>query len=216
MIASSTAAAGGLSAGLGIVWIVVLFGIMYFMMIRPQKKEQKRLEGELSRSRGMLSNERFLSKAPEAKIAEEKEKLAKYEQMMQQVEAACAKAGVQVMGGHTEITAVVNQPVISVCGVGKVKDGCLISTGGAKPGMDILVTKWIGIEGTSIIAKEKEKDLLTRFSAPFIANAKKLDVYLSVLSEAAVAVRSGVSAMHDVTEGGIFGALWEMAEASGV
>jgi len=135
---------------------------------------------------------------------------------MQQVEAACAKAGVQVMGGHTEITAVVNQPVISVCGVGKVKDGCLISTGGAKPGMDILVTKWIGIEGTSIIAKEKEKDLLTRFSAPFIENAKKLDVYLSVLSEAAVAVRSGVSAMHDVTEGGIFGALWEMAEASGV
>ena len=41
MIASSTAAAGGLSAGLGIVWIVVLFGIMYFMMIRPQKKLQK-------------------------------------------------------------------------------------------------------------------------------------------------------------------------------
>ena len=43
------------------------------------------MEGELSRSRGMLSNERFLSKAPEAKIAEEKEKLAKYEQMMEQV-----------------------------------------------------------------------------------------------------------------------------------
>ena len=42
MIASSTAAAGGLSAGLGIVWIVVLFGIMYFMMIRPQKKSQDR------------------------------------------------------------------------------------------------------------------------------------------------------------------------------
>ena len=109
-----------------------------------------------------------------------------------------------------------NFTCISVCGVGKVKDGCLISTGGAKPGMDILVTKWIGIEGTSIIAKEKEKDLLTRFSAPFIENAKKLDVYLSVLSEAAVAARSGVSAMHDITEGGIFGALWEMAEASGV
>ena len=48
MIASSTAAAGGLSAGLGIVWIVVLFGIMYFMMIRPQKKEQKRLNAMLS------------------------------------------------------------------------------------------------------------------------------------------------------------------------
>ena len=82
--------------------------------------------------------------------------------------------------------------------------------------MDIVVSKWIGIEGTSIIAKEKEDELKTRFSMPFIENAKGLDVYLSVLSEAAVAVKSGVSAMHDITEGGIFGALWEMAEASGI
>ena len=48
MIATSTAAAGGLSAGLGIVWIIVLFGIMYFMMIRPQKKEQKRTQAMLN------------------------------------------------------------------------------------------------------------------------------------------------------------------------
>ena len=48
MIASSTAAAGGLSAGLGIVWIIVLFAIMYFMMWRPQKKEQKRVAAMLS------------------------------------------------------------------------------------------------------------------------------------------------------------------------
>ena len=48
MIASSTAAAGGLSAGLGIVWIIVLFAIMYFMMIRPQKKEQKKLQAMLN------------------------------------------------------------------------------------------------------------------------------------------------------------------------
>lgn len=136
--------------------------------------------------------------------------------MMEQVEQACAKTNVQVMGGHTEVTAAVNQPIITVCGVGKVKEGCLISTAGAKPGMDLLVTKWIGIEGTSILAKEKEKELLTRFSAPFVEKAKALEEYISVLSEAAVAARSGVSAMHDVTEGGIFGALWEMAEASGV
>ncbi len=48
-------------------------------------KEQARLEKELARSKGMLSNERFLSKAPEAKVNEEKEKLLKYEQMMEQV-----------------------------------------------------------------------------------------------------------------------------------
>ncbi len=51
------------------------------------EKEQKRLEGELARVNGMLSNERFLSKAPEAKIAEEKEKLAKYTKMKEQVDA---------------------------------------------------------------------------------------------------------------------------------
>ena len=61
-----------------------------------------------------------------------------------------------------------------------------------------------------------EEELKTHFAVPFIENAKALDAYISVQSEAAVAVTSGVSAMHDVTEGGIFGALWEMAEASGV
>ena len=48
-------------------------------------KEKKRLEGELARVNGMLSNEKFISKAPESKIAEEKEKLEKYTQMMNQV-----------------------------------------------------------------------------------------------------------------------------------
>ena len=49
------------------------------------EKEEKRLEGELKRVNGMLGNERFLSKAPQAKIAEEKEKLEKYTRMMEQV-----------------------------------------------------------------------------------------------------------------------------------
>ena len=54
-------------------------------------KEQAKLEKELARSKGMLSNERFLSKAPEAKVQEEKDKLAKYEQMMEQVKARLAQ-----------------------------------------------------------------------------------------------------------------------------
>ena len=123
---------------------------------------------------------------------------------------------VQIMGGHTEITRVVNQPLVTVCGVGKVKKNGLISTGGAKPGMDIIATKWIGLEGTAIIAHEKEEELCTHFSRHFVEQAQALDRYLSVMPEAATAVKSGVGAMHDVTEGGIFGALWEMAEASGV
>ena len=120
------------------------------------------------------------------------------------------------MGGHTEITEAVNQPLISVTGVGKVKKGCLITTGGAHNGDDVVLTKWIGLEGTAIIAKEKEMELLGRFARTFVEEAKGFDKLLSVVPEAAIAVKSGVSAMHDVTEGGIYGALWELAEASGI
>ena len=137
-------------------------------------------------------------------------------EMMRQVEEACAHFHIQVMGGHTEVTRAVTQPVISVTGVGKVREDRLVSTAGAKPGQDILVTKWIGIEGTSIIAKEKEKELLERFSQAFVDTAKGFDQYLSVLPDSRIAVEHGVSAMHDVTEGGIYGARWEVAEASGI
>ncbi len=137
-------------------------------------------------------------------------------EMMRQVEEACARFHIQVMGGHTEVTKAVNQPVISVTGVGKVREDRLVSTAGAKPGQDILVTKWIGIEGTSIIAKEKEQELKGHFSESFVETAKGFDQYLSVLPESRIAVEHGVSAMHDVTEGGIYGALWEVAEASGI
>jgi len=136
--------------------------------------------------------------------------------MMRQIEDVCEKVHIQIIGGHTEVTRAVNQPVITVCGVGKAKENQLLSTNGVKPGQDIIISKWIGLEGTSIIAKEKEEQLLTKYPGHFIDSAKGLDQYLSVLKEARAAVLSGVSAMHDVTEGGIFGALWEMAEASKV
>lgn len=137
-------------------------------------------------------------------------------EIMQQVNAACEAANIQVIGGHTEVTDVVNQPVLSVTGVGKVKRGKLISTGGAKPGMDLVATKWIGIEGTSIIAKEKEEELRKRFPDAIVDAAIGMDAYVSVQKDGEVAAAHGAAAMHDVTEGGIFGALWEMAEASSV
>ncbi len=120
------------------------------------------------------------------------------------------------MGGHTEVTKAVNQPVMTVTGVGKIDQGSLLSTRGAKPGQDIILSKWIGLEGTSIIAKEKEKELLNRFPKHMIERAKEFDQYLSIIPEAKIGVEMKVSSMHDVTEGGIFGALWEMAEASEV
>ena len=59
--------------------------------IERLRKEQENLQKELARVRGMLGNERFVSKAPQAKIEEEKAKLEKYTQMMEQVEARLAQ-----------------------------------------------------------------------------------------------------------------------------
>ncbi|MCR4867881.1 MAG: AIR synthase family protein [Lachnospiraceae bacterium] len=137
-------------------------------------------------------------------------------EIMEQVGKACEEAGIQVIGGHTEVTGVVNQPLVSVTGIGKVKKGHLISTAGAKPGMDLIVTKWIGIEGTTIIAKEKEEELCKVFPAEYVKSMCDMSKYLSVQKDGVVAAAAGAAAMHDITEGGIFGALWEIAGASNV
>lgn len=141
---------------------------------------------------------------------------AELKALMKEIGAQCDASEIQILGGHTEVTRVVNQPLVSVTGVGKAKEGSLVSSAGARPGMDILVTKSIGLEGTSILAKEKEEALLTRFSQRFVDTAKAFDEQISVVKEGLLAAQFGVGAMHDVTEGGIFGALWEMGEASKV
>lgn len=136
--------------------------------------------------------------------------------IMKEMEEAAAKAGVEILGGHTEVTPAVNQVLISVSGVGKAKKGSLIRTGGAQPGMELLLTKWVGLEGTAIIAKDREEELKKHLSEDFINTAKAFGEMISVQKEGRIAAENGAAAMHDVTEGGVFGALWELAEASGV
>ncbi len=135
--------------------------------------------------------------------------------MMREVEETCEQLHIQPVGGHTEVTRAVNIPIITVTGIGRVRKGDLITTSGARPGDDVVITKWIGLEGTSIIAKEKEEELKKRFSVPFIKEAQSFINFVSVVKDADIAKKNEIHSMHDVTEGGIFGALWEMAEASG-
>lgn len=143
-------------------------------------------------------------------------KESRLKNIMEQYKEACTSLGIQPLGGHTELTTAVNRPVLNVTAVGKAKKGALTHTSNAKPGMDIIVTKWVGLEGTSILAKEKEAELLTRYPRPLIEEAKGFDAFLSVLPEARIAVKNGAVAMHDITEGGVFGALWELAQSAGV
>ena len=64
----------------------------------------------------------------------------KLRRIMEEIETACSKLKIEVMGGHTEISDAVNRPIINVTGVGKVKKGKIVSTGGLKPGDEIVVT----------------------------------------------------------------------------
>lgn len=140
----------------------------------------------------------------------------KLREIMQEIEFACGRLNIEIIGGHTEISDVVNRPVITLTGIGKVKKDAMVSTGGLRVGDELVMTKWAGLEGTAIIAAEKREKLLETLPEELIDTAADFYKYLSVVPEAAVAMNTGVSAMHDVTEGGIFGALWEMGAASGV
>ncbi|MBR1692406.1 MAG: hydrogenase maturation factor [Lachnospiraceae bacterium] len=135
---------------------------------------------------------------------------------MEELESAAAAHHLAVVGGHTELSETVAEPVISLTGIGKAARGTYIRTAAAEAGKDVVMTKWIGLEGTAILAREGKEELLTRLPEAFIEEAKSFESLLSVAAEAATAVKSGVCAMHAVSEGGIFGALWELADCAGV
>lgn len=137
-------------------------------------------------------------------------------QIMAELAELAEQYNVEILGGHTEVSAAVTQTLVSITGVGRIAQEKVISTGGLKVGQDLVVTKWIGLEGTAILVAEKKEELLAHLPADLVETAGDFSELLSVVPDSRVAMENEVSAMHDVTEGGIFGALWEMAEASGV
>lgn len=136
-------------------------------------------------------------------------------EIMAGAEMAAARANMQIMGGHTTVSPYVTKTMVSVTGYGQIT-GEALTTRGIKPGMDIVVSKWIGLEGTALLARQAESELKKRYPAYMIDEAICFEQCLSILPEAAVAASSGTRHMHDASEGGIFAALWELAESSGV
>lgn len=123
---------------------------------------------------------------------------------------------VDIIGGHTEVTDAVNRFVVVCTGVGRTSTSRLLKTSGAKPGDDIILTKTAGLEGTAIIAAEKKNELASTLAPHILERALKFSHNISVINEGRICSGlSTVNAMHDVTEGGLLGALWEMSEASG-
>jgi hydrogenase expression/formation protein HypE len=135
--------------------------------------------------------------------------------IMTQLSKTADSLNVDIMGGHTEITTSVTRFVIVTTAIGKALRNSLVTSSGAKAGDSIILTKTAGMEGTAIIAHDKEKALAEKFGKEFVNKAKAFINNISVVREGTIAGRFGVNAMHDVTEGGVLGALWEVAEASG-
>lgn len=138
-------------------------------------------------------------------------------ELMEEIVTTTASINVEVLGGHTEILSIVKKPIVCVTAVGKVERDKFVSSDGALPGDDIIVTKGVGIEGTYILANDYSELLREKgVSEEAIRNAVEYKQKLSVIEEGLLAADFGVHAMHDITEGGLYGALDEISKAAGV
>ncbi|GAB4255729.1 MAG: hypothetical protein Kow00122_13950 [Thermoleophilia bacterium] len=134
---------------------------------------------------------------------------------LRRLHETCRRWGITLCGGHTEITDAVTRPVLVGMLAGTVARAALVDKSGVRSGDRILLTKGVAVEGTAILAREFGAKLAERgMSAAEIAECARLLEHIGVLEEAAVAqAHPGVSAMHDVTEGGLASALDELSVA---
>lgn len=130
---------------------------------------------------------------------------------------ACRRRAITLCGGHTEITDAVTRPVVIGTMAGTVERVDLVDKRDVLPGDRVLLTKGVAVEGTAILAAEAGGRLAALgMSAEDVAESRGLLAELSVLDEAAIArEHPGVTAMHDVTEGGLATAVRELAWAGG-
>ena len=140
------------------------------------------------------------------------------ETIFRSIHDTCKSFGITVIGGHTEITSNLTKPIIVGSLLGEVEKDKLVLTSGAKAGDSIVLTKGVFIEGTSIIAREKEDFLKEKgLSSQFIEKCKNYlyDPGISIFKEAVVSNNNfTITSMHDITEGGLFCAIAETAIAS--
>jgi len=139
------------------------------------------------------------------------------ETIMRDADRATQEIGVSIIGGHTGYSGSLSRPLVAVAALGTASGKEIIRTSGAKVGDHVLVTKGIGLEGTGILAQDF-KDVALKFglSEQDLKEAGALMGGVSVIPEALALAAQGVSAMHDVTRGGLLETLLEISFLSGV
>lgn len=132
-----------------------------------------------------------------------------------QMDKAARNLGMAIAGGHCEVTPGIKNPVVVGCAMGMTEKDKYVTAGGANPEDKLILTKSAGIEGTAILASDREKQLKKRIEFSVLEKAQNFSNQISVVKDAMIAFKTGgVHAMHDPTEGGIFGGIHELADAS--
>ena len=132
---------------------------------------------------------------------------------------SCLDLGVTLIGGHSEVTHGIQRPIVMGTMLGEVERDRLITTGGAQEGDSIIVTKGLAIEGTALLARDCSGELRQSGISEnvIVKSVAMLDSPgISVLHDAQICSRMEVHSLHDITEGGLFTALHEVAAASGL
>lgn len=136
--------------------------------------------------------------------------------MVAHMEEVCERLHIELQNVKAEILPVLTSTVLTVSLVGVVEEGKLIQTNQGRADQDLVLVKWIGLEGTLRILREKEEELKKRFIPAFLSQTAKLESELFSIDAVEVAKKAGAVSIHQVGSGGILGALWEMAEACNV
>jgi hydrogenase expression/formation protein HypE len=138
--------------------------------------------------------------------------------MFDELLAACDERNIELVGGHTEITAGLDRPILVGQMLGTTTPERLLKPGQAKPADRLLITQPIAIEGTAMLAHELADDLTAELGPDLVAWAAALldDPGISVVNDARILLDTGwVTALHDPTEGGLATGVREIAAASG-
>ncbi len=141
-------------------------------------------------------------------------KVSDLTKIMDDVDAACCEENVQVAGGHTEVTPGISKPIVSVTALGRSRGGRVLRPEDAEAGQDLVLTKWAGMEGTSVLVRDFPGVFDGVLDPEEIQAARDLMFDISVTKDGFIAWQQGASCGHDVTEGGVLGAVYELCKAA--
>jgi len=150
-------------------------------------------------------------------LPENKTDSALVKEIFRDIENAADELGIDICGGHTEITKGLDRPIVSGHMLGEVDKDKLVTNSHARVGDEIILTKGIAIEGMALLAREREKELSGKYGKMFVERVQSFlhDPGISVVAEAHLANQAAnIRAMHDPTEGGLATGLYELTRAS--